>query len=63
MIYKLKDSIEGKLEWINIEDLSQINQFNQNEKFTPYLFKDEMFEGKFKLDDKCKVLKYKIRKI
>ena len=43
--------------------LPNINQFDQNLKFTPYLFKDEMFEGKFLLDDKCKVLKYEIRKI
>lgn len=56
-------SEEGKLEWIRIEDLSKIRQFDQNEKFTPYLFKDELFEGKFLLDDKCKVLEYKIRKM
>ena len=58
-----RDSIEGELEWINEEELSSINQFDQNEKFTPYLFKDELFEGKFLLDDKCKVLKYEIRNI
>lgn len=56
-------SEEGRLEWIRIEDLSKIRQFDQNEKFTPYLFKDELFEGKFLLDDKCKVLEYKIRKM
>lgn len=56
-------SEEGKLEWIKIEDLSKIKQFDQNEKFTPYLFQDELFEGKFLLDDKCKVIKYKIRKM
>ena len=27
------------------------------------LFKDELFEGKFLLDDKCNVLDYKIREI
>ena len=58
-----RDSIEGELEWINEEELSSVNQFDQNEKFTPYLFKDELFEGKFLLDDKCKVLKYEIRNI
>lgn len=51
-------SSEGELEWIKIDDLLSIKQFDQNEKFTPYLFKDELFEGKFLLDDKCKVLKY-----
>ncbi len=54
-------SSEGELEWIKIDDLLSIKQFDQNEKFTPYLFKDELFEGKFLLDDKCKVLKYEIR--
>ena len=43
--------------------MSKINQFEQNEKFTSYLFKDEMFEAKFKLDEKCKVLDYKIIKV
>ena len=57
------NSPEGELEWIDIDELPNINQFDQNLKFTPYLFKDEMFEGKFLLDDKCKVLKYEIRKI
>lgn len=56
-------SEEGKLEWIEIENLKKIKQFEQNEKFTPYLFKDELFEGKFLLDDGCKVLKYEIRKM
>lgn len=54
-------SEEGKLEWIEIENLTKIKQFEQNEKFTSYLFKDNMFEGKFVLDDKCKVKKYIIR--
>lgn len=54
-------SEEGTLEWIRLEDLQNITQFDQNQKFTPYLFKDSMFEGKFLLDDKCKVLDYKIR--
>ena len=56
-------SSEGKLEWINIDDLLTIKQFPQNEKFTPYLFKDELFEGKFSLDNKCNVLKYEIRRM
>lgn len=56
-------SEEGSLEWIKIDDLLKLKQFDQNEKFTPYLFKDELFEGKFLIDDKCKVLKYEIRKM
>ncbi len=56
-------SSEGELEWIKIDDLLKIKQFEQNEKFTPHLFKDELFEGKFLLDDNCRVLNYEIRKI
>ena len=56
-------SSEGELEWIKVDDLTSINQFDQNEKFTPFLFKEELFEGKFLLDDKCKVVKYEIRKM
>ena len=57
------DSSEGQLEWIKTDDLSKIKQFDQNEKFAPYLFKDELFEGKFLLDDNCKVIEYEIRKM
>lgn len=59
----LSASEEGVLEWVSIDDLEKINQFDQNEKFTPYLFKDELFEGKFLLDSNCKVLRYEIRKM
>lgn len=57
----LQESLEGKLEWIKLEDLKNIVQFDQNNKFTPYLFKKSIFEGKFLLDDNCKVIKYEIR--
>lgn len=57
------ESPEGKLEWINIENFSKIKQFDQNQKFTSYLFKKEIFEGKFLLDDDCNVLAYEIRTI
>ncbi len=56
------NSSEGNLQWIKIDDLLSIKQFEQNEKFTPFLFKDELFEGKFLLDDECKVVKYETRK-
>ncbi len=56
-------SEEGTLEWIKFEDLNDIPQFDQNQKFTPYLFKGELFEGKFILDNKCRVLKHNIRVI
>lgn len=56
-------SDEGNLEWVRLEDLSKIKQFDQNEKFTPYLFQNDLFVGKFLLNDKCRVLDYKIRKM
>ena len=56
-------SAEGILEWINIEDLANIKQFEQNKKFMPYLFKNKLFEGKFSLGEQCEVLDYKIRTI
>ena len=54
-------SEEGTLEWIKIKELDTIKQFDQNEKFTSYLFKDKLFEGKFELDNKSKVLNYTIK--
>lgn len=60
---ELKESDEGHLEWIPLEDLDGLNQFEQNKKFTKCLFKDQIFEGKFLLDDKCNVLDYEIRTI
>ncbi len=54
-------SEEGNIEWIKLDELSNIKQFEQNEKFTHYLFKEGIFEGKFLLDDNCKVIEYKIR--
>ncbi len=56
-------SEEGSLEWVKVEDLENIKQFSQNKKFIPYLFQENLFEGKFLLDEKCQVLEYQIRKI
>lgn len=56
-------SEEGILEWIRLEDLAEIPQFDQNKIFTPYLFKDELFESKSLLDSNARVLKNSIRKI
>ena len=58
-----ESSEEGILEWINIDDLNKIRQFDQNQKFTPYLFKNNIFEGKFIIDNSCKVKEYIIRNI
>ncbi|MCI8567765.1 MAG: NUDIX domain-containing protein [Bacilli bacterium] len=56
-------SNEGTLKWIDLKDLPTLKQFQQNEKFTPYLFKKELFEGKFLLDDACNVIDYEIKLI
>ena len=58
-----ENSAEGKLEWVKLNDLLTLKEFPQNEKFTPYLFKDKLFEGKFLLENTFKVLDYKIREI
>lgn len=54
-------SEEENIEWIKLEDLSKVKQFDKNEKFTPYLLKNELFEEKILLDNSGKVLKYEIR--
>lgn len=58
---KIEESEEGTLEWIPLNNLEELNQFDQNKKFTKCLFKDELFESKFLLDNKCNVLDYEIR--
>jgi 8-oxo-dGTP diphosphatase len=58
-----EETEEGCINWIDLEDLFNLKQFSQNEKFTPYLFKEKIFEGKFLLDEKCNVIKYEIRTI
>ena len=60
-IGELTTSEEGTLEWIEVDDLEKINQFEQNKYFTPYLFKPELFQAKFTLNDKCQVLDYEIK--
>ena len=59
----INESKEGTLEWINFDEFSKLKQFEQNKKFTPYLFKNKIFEGKFLIDNKCNVIDYKIRDI
>ena len=51
------------LAFLNFFNLYNLKQFSQNEKFTPYLFKEKLFEGKFLLEEKCDVVKYEIRTI
>ena len=55
-------SPEGKLSWMEVDDaLRTAEQFEQNKLFAPYLFKDELFEGKFLFDDDSKLKEYTIR--
>lgn len=56
-------SEEGGLKWIDIKNINDIPQFDMNTKFINCIFEDGIFEGKFILDDKCKVREYEIRKI
>lgn len=59
----MKNSEEGNLTWIPIEQIDSLEQFEQNSIFTPYLFKPDTFEEKFLLNDSWKVIKSEIRKI
>lgn len=59
----IENSPEGELSWIKLEELQNINQFAQNEKFTSYLFKDRLFEGKFIFNEENLISEYKIREI
>ena len=59
----ITNSSEGNLEWIKLNELLSIKQFEQNEKFTPFLFKNKLFEGKFLLDNDCRVVKYEIKEM
>jgi 8-oxo-dGTP diphosphatase len=59
----ITNSSEGNLEWIKLDELLSIKQFEQNEKFTPFLFKNKLFEGKFLLDNDCRVVKYEIKEM
>jgi 8-oxo-dGTP diphosphatase len=59
----LNESIEGKIEWIKIDDIGNVKQFDMNEKFSKYIFEDGLFEGKFILNEDNSVESYTIRKI
>lgn len=58
---EIRASDEGELEWIKKSDLSELRQFEQNQAFTPYLFQDRVFEGKFEVTRDAKVLSKQIR--
>lgn len=58
---EIKASEEGELEWVKKSSLSELRQFEQNQAFTPYLFKDRVFEGKFEITEDARVLSKSIR--
>ena len=58
---EVRESDEGELEWVDKNKLGELRQFEQNQAFTPYLFKDEVFEGKFEITTDAKVLSKQIR--
>ena len=45
------DSPEGKLEWISNEKLAEINLWEGDKVFIPWLFEDKFFSGKFNYKD------------
>ena len=57
------ESDEGTLEWIDKNELSNIKQFDMNQKFQHCLWEDKIFEGKFLLNQDNTVKEYFIRKI
>lgn len=56
----LKESDEGSLHWVNVDELGELNQFSQNTIFTPFLFKDEIFESKCVFDEEDNIVSHKI---
>ncbi len=56
----IEEGIEGRLEWINISELDELEQFQMNKTFTPYLFKEGVFIGKFILDNNTDIIEYSI---
>ncbi len=49
---KLIDSNEGKLEWIPNDKLTELNLWEGDQIFIPWLFKDKFFSAKFVYKDK-----------
>lgn len=60
---ELVESLEGSLSWIDYRSLHDVPQFEQNLLFYNYLFRDELFEGKFEFDETGKLFKHSIQTI
>ena len=48
---ELIDSPEGKLEWVPTEKLTEINLWDGDKIFIPWLFEDKFFSAKFNYKD------------
>lgn len=48
---KLIDSPEGKLEWIQNDKLTDLNLWDGDKHFIPWLFEDKFFSAKFNYED------------
>lgn len=48
----LIDSDEGRLEWIKKENLLELNLWEGDKTFIPWLFQDKFFSAKFSYQDK-----------
>lgn len=58
-----RDSVEGMLEWVKVDDIPNLRQFDMNDKFTQAVLDDGIFEGSFKLNKDDSVKEYTLRKI
>lgn len=59
----IKESAEGKLLKIPIQDMKNIEQFDMNSKFVDLIFEDCIFEGNFELDQDHRVKNYTLTEI
>ena len=57
---ELIDSPEGKLEWVPNEKLIEINLWDGDKIFIPWLFEDKFFSAKFNYKD-GKFVDYSVR--
>lgn len=58
-----RETEEGVLEWLNIKDIPNLNQFDMNAKFNEKIFSEGLFEGHFKLNEDDTVNEYHLTDI
>jgi 8-oxo-dGTP diphosphatase len=63
----LATSEEGSLDWIPVENIAKLPQFDMNIKLIPYLLEDRntkgIFEGYFNLNEDSSIKTYTVRRI